>query len=166
MGYTHYFERFELTHNQKTWTKFSKDVKQLSKKLDFQITGSDGDIETEPVFNKDEISFNGVGEESHETFIIVRDMSIILTAEGRHSEYKKKQWEKDEKIFSFCKTARKPYDLFVTAVLILYKYYFKEKVHISGDGGDKGFEAGERFIRENYLLKAFPSLNRTKNIPD
>lgn len=53
------------------------------------------DINRIPVINEDEIRFNGYGEEGHETFMITR------TAEE----------------YAFCKTAQKPYDAVVVAVL-------------------------------------------------
>lgn len=39
--------------------------------------------------------------------------------------------------FNFCKTAYKPYDLAVTAALIICKHHLKDKIQISSDGEDR-----------------------------
>ena len=44
--------------------------------------------------------------------------------------------------FEFCKTAYKPYDLIVTAVLSLAKYYFKDDIDIGSDGGNSDWDDG------------------------
>lgn len=58
------------------------------------------------------IYLNGIGEESHETFV----------------------WENKVIDFRFCKTARKEYDPAVCAILILAKKHYGEGVEISSDG--------------------------------
>lgn len=64
--------------------------------------------------------FNGVGDEAHETLAISR------TTED----------------FDFCKTARKPYDLAVTASLIAFQRMFiegdKVLIDLTSDGEDEG----------------------------
>ena len=170
MGYTHYFTKKELTHPQDTWDNFVRDTRKVAnrfnlvkpKSIDFikdslskvkdstsQIKIGDGLGEGHPpVFSKDEICFNGVGEEAHETLLIERDNSDILTKTGRWSKYYKETWEKDHTYEGFVKTARKPYDLLVTATLVLYKHHFGDIVEISGDGGEEGFEEGKKLISE------------------
>jgi hypothetical protein len=45
------------------------------------------------------------------------------------------EWRKDEpEIFDFCKTAQKPYDAVVTAILIRAKEIYGSCVSISSDG--------------------------------
>ena len=48
--------------------------------------------------------------------------------------------------FSFCKTARKPYDLLVCAVLILIHTYAPESRYISSDGNADDWLAAYRWI--------------------
>lgn len=69
------------------------------------------DIELDVSIDPDFLSINGVGEESYEDFVIRR---------------KDLTWD-------FCKTARRPYDTVVTAVLILARYTFPD-FHLSSDG--------------------------------
>jgi hypothetical protein len=49
------------------------------------------------------------------------------------------EWNKPDKglYFAFCKTAFKPYDLAVTAFLIVCKHHLGKKINISSDGEDK-----------------------------
>lgn len=108
MGYTHYWTPKKATPKQ--WDELLKEAKQLLEALPantdsaggyssdepLEIKGGMGD--GEPTFNKNMICFNGNEEKGldHETFLIEADIA---------------KW-------SFCKTARKPYDLLVCAILI------------------------------------------------
>src|SRR6266851_323091 len=48
----------------------------------------------------------------------------------------------DGKRFAFCKTAYRPYDVVVTALLILAKRHFGEAIRIASDGEDRDWEDG------------------------
>ena len=91
--------------------------------------GWDGTTDTEAEFSHKEVSFNGVGDDSHESF------AFTLDANGSE----------------FCKTNRKPYDALVTACLILADYHFnlmgiaqceQENVEITTDGTYTDWEDG------------------------
>ena len=58
------------------------------------------------------IRFNGKGEEGHETFMLTPDSQE----------------------FNFCKTAQKPYDIVVVAILCLLAHH-TSGVTVSSDGG-------------------------------
>ena len=103
MGYTHYIVNKKVSDEK--FEEFSNACKKLYENLPektnsaggyfandkIEIAGWDGN--GKPEFTKEFVSFNGKGEElSHETF-------YLENKEG----------------FSFCKTARKPYDLLVVA---------------------------------------------------
>jgi len=49
--------------------------------------------------------------------------------------------------FDFCKTARKPYDLAVTASLVALKKHFGGEVDISSDGDEEGFIDGKKLCQ-------------------
>jgi hypothetical protein len=169
MGYTHYFRKKELVHDQKTWDKFLNDTLKVASRFGIQIPNSvdyildknsrkpDIDIPIgdgmgdggSPTFNHDEICFNGVGDDSHETFRISRDHSYLNKEQTDNwSKHVQDTWKKDAEIFDFTKTNRKPYDLLVTAVMTLYKHHFKDKVEISGDGGEEGFDGGINLVND------------------
>jgi len=117
--------RFNGTHTLSK-VKITKEIRQLLKKKGMNSTGIKW-------LNKDTLKiiqglyditksmgefesmahFSLYSELSHETFYIERKVT--------------------EDSWLFCKTARKPYDLMVCAVLILYKYYFPE-ITVDSDG--------------------------------
>lgn len=77
----------------------------------------------EPVFSETEIRFNGVGDNGHETFYLSPEM----------------------RDFEFCKTACKPYDTAVVAVLCLLAHH--TDVRVSSDGDPSDWEAGLAFAK-------------------
>lgn len=137
MGFTHYFGGHAKSHPQKKWDAFIKDCRKLYKNMPEHSLSAGGHYSNEPLllcgvsdsdapeFSKDRILFNGCGDLGHETFHLSRKAS-----EG-----------------DFCKTARKPYDLMVTACLVLYKAYFP-KVGIGSDGDIADWQEAFKFIAE------------------
>lgn len=142
MGYTHYWNNgTELS--QATWNLFVADAKKLSENLPATTDTAGGCysedqlklngcmVSKEPVFNDNEIRFNGGSDDDmdlgHETFLIKRA--------GMDS-------------FEFCKTARKPYDLMVTACLLLYSHYFGDETDVSSDGLADEWVCASELIKE------------------
>ena len=81
----------------------------------------------------------GMGSGDYETLVIERDKS------GREF----KQPNKQGLLFDCCKTAYRPYDLIVTAVLIALKHHFPE-CEISSDGESSEWMDGQ-VLCENVL---------------
>lgn len=127
MGFTHYWHRPGIL-SLDIFKQFSKDAHNLALACEIPIA-KDYDEPTEPpIFNEDVVRFNGIGDDGHETFSIPRVM-------------KKSSWQTPDeygRLFDFCKTARKPYDTLVCAVLIAFKYHFEDQVEISSDGNWDG----------------------------
>ena len=83
------------------------------------------------------IIFNGVGEESHETFTMNRKNPLEKTSDG------------ETKYFDFCKTARKEYDIAVCCALIIAKKYFGNIIKVSSDGIDEdGWDKGKELCQD------------------
>jgi hypothetical protein len=76
-----------------------------------------------PITNKDEICFNGneIDDQYHETFHITK---------AKYAD------------FNFCKTASKPYDVAVVAVLCLVEHIAPGVLNIGSDGNSKDWAAG------------------------
>lgn len=132
MGYTHYLE-FKKTYTDDQWTDFVNTAKRLYHALPantdtaggcyldqpLSICGGYGNGEpvigqpTEWSNGEPVVWFNGDEKDGmdHETFCIVKN---------------KKEW-------SFCKTARKPYDLLVCAILLAARDYLGAEVGSDGD---------------------------------
>lgn len=129
MGYTRYFELYKPTNEEKfkQYSEVCKTVcEAIQKKEDYKLGDWEGN-ENDPIFDENEVSFNGIDKDSHETFSIRR----IKTG------------------FKFTKTNRKPYDSSVCACLYLAKQMFGDDIRVSNDG-DNDDEKVQNFVRQ-YL---------------
>lgn len=135
MGYTHYME-MDKKISAANKKKIVADMKVLEKH--FKANGLqlfDGIGEKKGVaYKKNYFTFNGDSSkgEAHESFYV----------------------EYGEDDYNFCKTARKPYDVAVTAAMVMIKTHLGDAVRISGDGSFEGFNDG--IIEFN---RAFPERN-------
>lgn len=78
------------------------------------------------------MSFNGCEEQSHETFRLGAKPVDVDTP-----------WNKgNEKIFDFCKTARKPYDTVVVACLAALADILGDDIEVSSDGSPEDWKDG------------------------
>lgn len=139
MGYTHYWRALGSEHDGDPsevpagWNKANKAKLQTALADMFKLApiliktvplaNDDG---SQPIFNLNEVWFNGVGDNSHETFEI------------------NTKWDGE---FNFCKTAAKPYDVAVTACLCLLKFHLGDAVNVSSDGDAGDWEEGLRLAR-------------------
>ena len=101
MGYTHYWKEIHI--GKERWNKFKNAVQELINRhnQELPIDREYNEPNLPPQVDDDYVCFNGRGDDGHETFFIPRI--------GKDSE--------------FCKTARKPYDVYVVACLILLHHY-------------------------------------------
>lgn len=103
MGYTHYWTKSSPISDSE-WEAILPRAREILTHAQDQLgiaLSEEYDINRIPVVTDTEIRFNGYADEGHETFMITR--------------------EADD--FSFCKTARKPYDAVVVAMLQLLGVY-------------------------------------------
>ena len=147
MGYTHYW-KFNKGMKEDEAKKVLEEVKHLVSVLpEFSTTAGgyhtedkielgDGWGEKEPIFNEDEILFNGKAYNG-------------LDHEGFHVDFKNPTGD-------FCKTARKPYDMLVCLCLISLKNNVKG-FSFSSDGDlDDWKPAFEFYMEQGYKLKFDP----------
>ena len=113
MGYTHYWT-LENGIETSSWDKFLTGAKEIIE------TAKEAGIPLDDSSTGENIFFNGVGDNAHETF------SITSEDVG----------------FDFCKTAEKPYDTVVTAVLIWLKTVLGDAVQVKSDGVWQDWEGG------------------------
>ncbi len=143
MGYTHYYyvpKQFNSDLFAKVVTDFKKILPEIlnvkvnenaisltsyseNDDIKIKIVDGHGKVDSKPEITNDIICFNGSTKNSHETFILER--------KRKSSEYDQ---EDKGKFFEFCKTARKPYDLAVCAVLIIAKNHFNDNILVRSDG--------------------------------
>ena len=98
MGYTNYWHQYnDFTPNE--W-------KQIKDEYDY-IKEVCEDVIIDETKKTDEIVFNGMGDQSHETFAIKKNAR----------PYNDQSYKGEDISFNFCKTAMKPYDLAVWNML-------------------------------------------------
>ena len=121
MGFTHYFDRPNKQLRNIGMAKRKQIVPIVQKIISRYraiLTGDGSGKTIQPVsltLESNEISFNGIGDDSHEDFYF--------------------PWVKDSESSGsdFCKTARKPYDDPVMEVLIVLKHFIP-RLEVSSDG--------------------------------
>ena len=166
MGYTHYFTAKKFTN--KEWDEIISTVKTLYENMpEYSSSGSEyseyqlklsGCFKYEhPIFNNERIHFNGsnglqrvkmyeggwkdaISEDpmdlAHETFSLVKKGCI-----------------------DSCKTARKPYDFMVQAVLIVAKCVAPTKITVTSDGDNDDWADAFKFVSQHFqhvnILQAY-----------
>lgn len=115
MGYTHYWRQHQPATPEQ-WDAICTDFRRaggaaLNQNDPFPIQFQD-DNPVPPFISTEVIEFNGIGEDGHET--------MILERRGRP--------------FEFCKTAQKPYDRAVIALLLIAYKHAPLVWEISSDG--------------------------------
>lgn len=161
MGYTHYYSITKEIEQEK-WDNFIKDVLKIKRHLPKHSESSGGYYKTEPLY------LNGCTENKFAIF----DSERILFNGGNTSAQKRKKdkngyYEIDELghetfyikrtggVNYFCKTARKPYDFMVQAVLLIAKYHFGKNFHISSDGDEEEWEVVYKFVKKYVPVRKF-----------
>jgi len=138
MGYTHYWYRPEKL-DKETFAKTIEDCKKVCDSISVAIV-KEWNIFENPIFNSKQIRFNGTGDDGHETFYI----PISL----KKPDYQKEFEENENLVFAFCKTAYKPYDLNVTACLIIFKHYLKDNFLVLSDGESKDWDKARELCQK------------------
>lgn len=138
MGYTHYFKTSKDGIPVAAWEKICADVKTLLSNLPKHSLSAGGYNATDslvlqleydepgtlPLVDDSRIQFNGNAELGHETFWFERVPTPSEHGLDGNRDY----------VFAFCKTARKPYDLVVCAVLIVAAKHAASYLGIGSDG--------------------------------
>ncbi len=133
MGYTHYiYQKPELSLEQ--FKLFSDDCRTITELSNISIQ-FDLDNNNPPQMTQKIVRFNGIGEAGHETFWLERTFTPEQYDEIENGFY-----------FSFCETARKPYDEIVVACLYSAKYNFGSKIHLESDGKEKDRMVGRELF--------------------
>jgi hypothetical protein len=127
LGYTHYWYKIPKLDTE-SWKSFIQDFDKITPYFvaDLDVS-SDQKLESTGKI----LYFNGIGENAHETFFFEKVQS------GDRHQYHDID---TEKVFSFCKTAQKPYDLAVCSALIIAKKYFGDDIILSSDGEESDWK--------------------------
>ncbi len=120
MGYTHYFTQKKECPPE-AWQQICDAFKQL------QVAAliNHDPLLIQRVVSAEEIIFNGIKDEGHETMVLIRKQPG----------------------FACCKTARKPYDRVVVALLCLVEHFAPSVWDISSDGDEEDWQEGLALAR-------------------
>lgn len=156
MGYTHYWYRsVDNPGTADQYAELRMDASRLISRAILSQAIVRGPFGTgQPVFTEDYFSFNGDSDFGldHETFRWKR-IAVLSQYEADAGQ---------DQAFSFCKTAYKPYDAVVTAVLIRAKEIYGDLVSVASDGSWDEWAAG-RLLYE-WTFGVSPANPMTDNI--
>ena len=125
MGYTHYWrQRRDFTDSE--WASITAIANAIVKHEAEYLDHDPASDECANV-NDTHIRLNGIGDDSHETFLLTR-------AKEAKPEYADQADYDATGAFSFCKTAQKPYDSAVLAILLAAEHYAPAAIVVSSDG--------------------------------
>lgn len=121
MGYTHYWRKTDKSHKlQEEWTTALTHAVNVIQAC-HHIVVDQRDWDT--------FSINGIDDDAHEDFRLPREVDQL---DG----------------FDFCKTAAKPYDVVVTAILAIMHHFAPGALEISSDGTPEEWEEGLKLASE------------------
>ena len=138
MGYTQYWFR-QPEIDQEIFKSIVQDFRKIVQILPPEVILAGGLGKGAPEISDEGVVFNGFGEGAHETFDFPR--TLITQTWKEHEEYGLR--------FEFCKTAQKPYDIAVTAFLIIAQHYLKDKLKVSSDGSNADWDEARNICQSN-----------------
>ena len=111
MGYTHYYNIQDPSQPLRG-SEIAQDIQNIILASEIPIGDGSDDRDSEPILEHDLVRLNGIGDEAHETLCYPPDF-----------EWNREFHRPESEGFSFCKTARKPYDVVVCAALLAIKHH-------------------------------------------
>ena len=146
MGYTHYWYWDTSAPKEKIAAVASALQilrPRIEREMGAQIAGPDGT--GDPEISDGQICLNGPEDGMCEALVLSPDVG----------------WpQEDGKRFKFCKTRRRPYDLAVTACLLLAKRQYGRCIDVRSDGESKDWALAERIVREELGYDGRVSVDR------
>jgi hypothetical protein len=143
MGYTHYWIRNGSGYTEAdlftayfVFADMARQIIETAERQGIQVADAYGERVGGWQIDNDAVRFNGYGKDAHETFTFERVCP------------KPQSWMTDTSYFDCCKTARKPYDTVVTAMLVAVSQAYGDTVQVSSDGSPSEWEDGLRLFEE------------------
>lgn len=144
MGYTHYFADDPNAESFiEAWTQMVDDARAIAGHVHeaFCIRLAGGMGEGEPEFTERWIYLNGPsrGDLGHETLLLdpqpwrAWDEQAALGYRS-WADHERERLQKQGFVGAFCKTARKPYDIAVTSILLRCRHLAPDAMALSSDG--------------------------------
>lgn len=136
MGYTHKWYRPPILPCDQ-WSRFVGDWMKVAVELMCHgpaLAGPGGVLGDPLVMDHRLVAFNGAGDARFEDFYFARRFELPDRV-------------RDGRCFSFCKTAKLPYDLAVTACLLVAKRHFGDALSVFSDGEDDDWQAAREICQ-------------------
>jgi hypothetical protein len=133
LEYTHYWRRPAIIPGAK-WHPLCSDVRRLLKVSPVRLAWEHDEPTRKPEVSSSQIHLNGVRGEGYETFCV-----------SRIGGSKWSPPDDDGRVFEFCKTGYRPYDLVVTACLVATKHRLGDLVTVESDGEDEEWQPAREF---------------------
>ena len=134
MGYTHYWRPTrDLTEDE--WDNIRQVAKTILKDNHGIILDNEPTDSQNLSITYESILCNGIGDDGHETFYLTRKM---------------------RNDFEFCKTAQKPYDKYIVAMLIAVTQ-ITDSITVSSDGDQSDWLEGLQLYVERCTLNDTPN---------
>lgn len=143
MGYTHYWSFRDVAHGDKlkVLKAYNKAIAECTK--------------IAKAYNASAESWNRLsGFTAHAEPGLYQGLAINGKQDLAHEEFTLRERYELNRKFNFCKTAGKPYDVVVTACLIVLKYRLKEYIGISSDGETDDWAEGLELAKQTLGLKS------------
>lgn len=150
MGYTHYWtQKADIPAD--VWAEIKDAAHRItlhaSKSRITLVDGMGDDPNTKPEITDELIAFNGLGDDSHESFWVEAKQADNSAWGG-------------EAGWVFCKTAQKPYDIVVTALLCYLESVHPDYFVVTSDGDLSDWQPGLAFA-----VAALPEKANILNVP-
>ena len=134
MGYTHYWRQLrDFTDTE--WQELTRLTKLITADGSSILANGISDKNSRPTIDNEQICFNGIGNDGHETFRITKKKRA-------KADYEEQEAYDRQGAFEFCKTAQKPYDRYVVAVLCAIYRVQRDVMNISSDGNTADWTEG------------------------
>ena len=134
MGYTHYWRQLR-DFNETEWQELTRLAKLITADGSSILANGISDKNSRPTIDNEQICFNGIGNDGHETFRITKK-------KRPKADYEEQEAYDRQGAFEFCKTAQKPYDRYVVAVLCAIYRVQRDGMNISSDGNTADWTEG------------------------
>ena len=134
MAYTHYWYRpREL--DEAAFAAAARDCARLAGAAGIPLTGRDGIGHAR--FESGAVAFNGVADLGYEPFVVERRID-----RAPHAGH-----ETPERMFAFCKTAGRGYDVLVQACLVALRHHLGRPFRVMSDGTEADWADARRLCR-------------------
>jgi hypothetical protein len=148
MGYTHYYSRSYTDSSGKAeYLKFREGAERIIVEAvasGIQIADAFGERLGYWENSDERVALNGYGDDSHETFDWPASTPPMTDSAITNVPY----------FFNFVKTARKPYDAVVVALLLLLKDVYGNAVDVSSDGSWSEWQDGRDLYTKVFGVEA------------